>query len=127
MWLDSECNKRFGNRFVDCTEEEQIEMIDLIAWPDDAEPEMMYGVRFFNRMRDLVSTGFFTSEMGVEYLGYEGNTPGFWNGVPQEVLDKHGLSYDEEMMDKYIKEEERYILAEWDEDGNVINRTGSNG
>ena len=88
---------------------------------------MMYGVRFFNRMRDLVSTGFFTSEMGVEYLGYEGNTPGFWNGVPQEVLDKHGLSYDEEMMDKYIKEEERYILAEWDEDGNVINRTGSNG
>lgn len=127
MWLDSECNKRFGSRFVNCTKEEQMEMVDLIAWPDDAEPEMMYGVRFFNRMRDLVSTGFFTSEMGVEYMGYEGNRPGFWNGVPQEVLDKHDLSYDEDMMDKYIKEEERYILAEWDEDGNVINRSGNSG
>lgn len=125
MWLDSECNKRFGNRFVDCTEEERIEMVDLIAWPDDADPEMMYGVRFFNRMRDLTATGFFTSEMGVEYMDYQGNTPGFWDGVPQEVLEEHGLSYDEEMMDTYIKEEERYTLAEWDEDGNVINRSGN--
>jgi len=127
MWLDSQCNERFGSRFVDCTEEERIEMVDLIAWPDDAEPDMMYGVRFFNRMRDLVSTGFFTSEMGVEYMDYKGNTPGFWDGVPQEVLEEHGYSYDEEMMDKYIKEEERYVLAEWDEDGNVINRSGNSG
>lgn len=120
MWLNSECRKRFGKPFLDCNEEERIEMVDLIAWPDDAEPEMIYGVRFFNRMRDLTATGFFTSEMGVEYLDYRGNTPGFWDGVPQEVLEKHGLSYDEEMLDKYIKEEDRYKLAEWDDEGNLL-------
>lgn len=119
MWLNNQCNKRFNKTFTECSESERLEIIDAIAWPDDAEEDMMFGVRFFNRMRDLVSTGFFTSQMGVEYLGYQGNTPGFWDGVPQEVLDKHGLSYEEEMLDKYIKEEDRYRLAEWDGDANL--------
>ncbi len=120
MWLNSECRKRFGNKFLECSEDEKMEMIDLIAWPDDADEEMLYGVRFFNRMRDLTATGFFTSEMGVEYLGYEGNTTTFWDGVPEEVLQKHDLEYDEEMMDRYIKADERNDLAEWDKDGNLL-------
>lgn len=54
---------------------------------------MGYGVRFFNRMGNLTATGFFTPEMGIEDLSYEGNITNFWDGVPEEVLEKRGLSY----------------------------------
>lgn len=120
MWLNNECSKRFGSPFMECSETQQMEVIDDIAWPDDASPNMMYGVRFFNRMRDLVSTGFFTSRMGVDYLGYQGNTPGFWDGVPDEVMQKHGFEYDQKTLDECIKAEDRYRIAEWDDDANIL-------
>lgn len=120
MWLNNECNRRFNKVFADCSESQRLEVIDDIAWPDDAEPGMMYGVRFFNRMRDLVSTGFFTSRMGVDYLGYQGNTPGFWDGVPDEVMQKHGFEYDQKTLDECIKAEDRYRIAEWDDDANIL-------
>ena len=68
-------------------------MVDEIAWPKKAKPEMHQGVKFFNLMRDLVSTGFYTSEMGVKVVGYVGNTPNQWNGVPADVLKQYGLAY----------------------------------
>lgn len=120
MWLNNQCRSRFEKSFLDCSEDERMEVIDLIAWPDSAEPGMEYGVRFFNRMRNLTATGFFTSEMGINDIGYKGNTPGFWNGVPEHVLEKHGLSYDEKTLNVCIKEEDRYRIAEWDDNGNPI-------
>ncbi len=120
MWLNNQCNTRFGKPFLDCSESERLELIDLIAYPDRAAPDMLYGVRFFNRMRDLVATGFFTSRMGVDYLGYQGNRPGFWDGVPAEVLRNHGLEYDQKTLDESIKEEDRYRIAEWDDNMNPI-------
>lgn len=120
MWLNTQCRDRFGLPFIECSASEQNEIIEEIAYPDDASPEMEYGVRFFNRMRDLTATGFFTSQMGVEDLGYAGNQPNFWDGVPEEVLSRHGLSYDSKTLDECIKAEERGIIAEWDEDGNLI-------
>jgi gluconate 2-dehydrogenase gamma chain len=45
-------------------------------------------------MRNLTATGFFTSKMGVADLGYKGNQPNQWNGVPEEVLKQYGLQYD---------------------------------
>ena len=120
MWLNNQCRQRYGSPFVDCSSSEQTEMIDEIAWPEDAEPDMGYGVRFFNRMRDLVATGFFTSEMGIEDLDYQGNTPGFWNGVPDEVLEKHGMSYDQKTLDETVKEENRHQPVAWDDEGNII-------
>ena len=103
-WLDIQCLNRFGKSFKDCSSEQQIEMVDEIAYPAKAKPEMKQGVSFFNKMRDLTLTGFFTSKMGVEDLGYAGNRPNKWNGVPDEVLKQYGLSYterDEEICVKY--------------------------
>lgn len=93
-WLDFQCMRRYNADFVSCTEQQQIEMVDDIAYPDKATPEMQPGVAFFNRMRDLTACGFFTSKMGIEDLGYMGNRPNQWNGVPQDVLDQYGLQYD---------------------------------
>lgn len=122
MWLNNQCRSRFDKPFVECSSSEQQEIIDEIAYPDEAEPGMEYGVNFFNRMRSLVATGFFTSEMGFEDLGYAGNTPNFWDGVPDEVLEKHGMSYDQKTLDESIRSEERSMIAEWDDDGNLLSR-----
>ena len=104
-WLDMECLKRFEKSFKECSRQQQIELVEDIAYPEvkDAiaktgrkiKPGMEQGVSFFNQMRDLVMTGFYTSEMGVKDLGYMGNVPNQWNGVPDDVLKQYGYAYSE--------------------------------
>ena len=102
-WLDLQCMRRYEADFVSCNEQQQIEMVDEIAFPDKAKPEMKPGVSFFNTMRDLTACGFFTSKMGLQDLGYMGNKPNQWNGVPQEVLDQYGLAYDARTLEISVK------------------------
>lgn len=102
-WLDLQCMKQFGKAFADCNEKERLEMVDAIAFPEQAKPEFQQGVAFFNRMRDLTACGFFTSEIGIKDLGYMGNRPNQWDGVPQDVLDQYGLKYDERTLNESVK------------------------
>jgi gluconate 2-dehydrogenase gamma chain len=94
-WLDMQCLKKHDKGFKDCAPAQQMELIDAIAWPDKAKPEMAQGVAFFNLMRNLTASGFYTSEIGVKDIGYIGNIPNQWNGVPADVLQRYGLSYSE--------------------------------
>ena len=93
-WLDNQCRKTYDKTFVDCTPAQRIETVDLIAYPKKAKKEHSQGVAFFNRIRNLTMTGFYTSEMGWKDVGYLGNTPNQWEGVPADVLQKYNLSYD---------------------------------
>lgn len=91
-WLDVQCLNRYNNDFKDCTQQQQIELLNEIAYPFKAKPEMQPGVTFFNKIRDLTAIGFFTSKIGIEDLGYKGNTPiSKWEGVPDDVLKQYGL------------------------------------
>lgn len=91
-WLDRECHDRWGKTFVACSDGERTALLDLIAFPRKAPPELSQGVAFFNSFRDYVASGFFTSRMGVQDLQYTGNVPvGSWNGCPPEVLRKLGV------------------------------------
>jgi Gluconate 2-dehydrogenase subunit 3 len=91
-WLDLECNRQFHHDFADCTKDQQKRMLDRIAYPKEATPEDAAGVTFFNEMRNLAVSGFFSSKMGVEDLPYLGNKMlTEWNGCPPEVLEKLGL------------------------------------
>jgi hypothetical protein len=90
-WLDMQCLKRYDRSFVDCTKQQQIEIVDAIAYPAKAKPGMKQGVAFFDRMRGLTATGFFTSKIGVEDLGYVGNRPNKWEGVPADIIKQYGL------------------------------------
>ncbi len=104
-WLDVYCLNHYEKPFKDCDKKQQLEIIDQIAYPvvKDAiaktgrkiKPEMAQGIAFFSKMRDMVMTGFFTSEIGVKDLGYMGNTPNQWNGVPDDVLKQYGVAYTE--------------------------------
>ena len=103
-WLDLQCLNRFDKPFKDCSSKEQITLVDLIAWPERAKgkPELAQGVAFFNRMRNLTATGFYTSQMGVKDMGYMGNQPHQWNGVPDEVLKQYGLAYTEKELKECV-------------------------
>jgi hypothetical protein len=91
-WLDRECRERFGSPFADCSAAQQTGVLDAIAYPKRAAPEVSQGVAFFNRFRDLVLSGFWSSRMGVEDLQYMGNTyVEEWRGCPAEVTRKLGL------------------------------------
>ena len=74
-WLDIQCLHAFQKPFKDCTHAQHIEMVDKIAYPKKAAPEMSQGVNFFNLMRNLTATGFYTSAIGIKDLQYKGNTP----------------------------------------------------
>lgn len=97
-WIDIQCAKHYNNSFVDCTDAQRMEMVEEIAWPEKAKPEMAQGVSFFNMMRNLTASGFWSSKIGVKDIGYQGNVPNQWNGSPKAVLDKLGVAYDEKML-----------------------------
>jgi gluconate 2-dehydrogenase gamma chain len=76
MWLDSTCSDRYGKVYLDCTKEQQTEILDRIAYRKTIEqdPSLAQGVKFFAFLRNLTADGFFTSKIGIQYLGYIGNT-----------------------------------------------------
>jgi gluconate 2-dehydrogenase gamma chain len=102
-WIDRECRQRCGQPFVDAAAEQQRAVLDAIAYTklegDEAPPaprdqkavSLRSGQAFFNSFRDLVASGFWSSKMGIEDLGYQGNTATVWQGPPPEVLRKLGL------------------------------------
>jgi hypothetical protein len=101
-WLDMQMVKQYNKPFKDCTAQQQIALVDQIAYPEKAKPEMKAGVKFFNLMRNLTASGFYTSEIGVKDVGYAGNKPTQWNGVPDEVLKQYGLSYSEKELKECV-------------------------
>jgi len=121
MWINGESNKRFNKIFENCTEDEQKQILDDIAYPSTAVTAPYdAGRKFFDRFRNLVLTGYYTTKIGIDDLGYVGNRANLWDGVPDDVLIKHGLTYDAHMKEKYVNHNTRNTQAEWDEKGNLI-------
>jgi gluconate 2-dehydrogenase gamma chain len=75
MWLDSTCTDRYGKAWIDCAPQQQTEMLDRIAYRKNAmeDTTLSQGVAFFSFLRNLTADGFFTSKIGIQYLGYIGN------------------------------------------------------
>lgn len=90
-WLDIYALNKYKNVFIKCKPAEQIAIVDEIAYPSKAKADVAQGVSFFNRMRDLTASGFYTSKEGIADIGYMGNRPGVWTGVPPDILKEHGF------------------------------------
>jgi gluconate 2-dehydrogenase gamma chain len=75
-WLDSACTSRFGKAYLDCVPQQQQEILDRIAYRKNADQDesLTAGVDFFSFLRNFTADGFFTSKIGIKYLGYKGNT-----------------------------------------------------
>jgi gluconate 2-dehydrogenase gamma chain len=75
MWLDATCTDRYGKAYLDCAAPQQKEILDAIAYRANAVKDtgLAQGIAFFAFLRNLTADGFFTSEIGIKYLGYIGN------------------------------------------------------
>lgn len=122
MWLDHKSNTEFGKEFKLASLEQQKQICDEICWHDTEVPleKQPLEIQFFYTMRGLTVTGYYTSKVGIADLGYKGNQPNVWDGVPQDVLDQHGVAYDPEWIAKCVDQSKRGIIAEWDDKGNLI-------
>ena len=101
-WLDLYCLKQFEKSFTDCTEQQRLKIVDEIAYPQHVKPAFRQGANFFSLMRNLTISGFYTSEIGVKDIGFKGNQPNQWNGVPDDILKQYNLSYTEKELKECI-------------------------
>ena len=121
-YLDKISKSTHQKSFVECGDSEQKRFLDDMAYPnpDLDSSGQKEEVQWFSLMRNLTMTGYYTSKVGIEELGYKGNTPNIWDGVPQDVLDQYGLSYEKQWLDKCVDQSKRNETAKWDEKGNLI-------
>jgi gluconate 2-dehydrogenase gamma chain len=77
LWMDAYCADRYGKGFLACDARERREVLDRMAFRENAsqQPELWPGVQFFARLRSLTLDAYFTSRAGIEYLGFRGNSP----------------------------------------------------
>jgi gluconate 2-dehydrogenase gamma chain len=87
VWLGVESTNRFGRPFVEIGPDEKAEICDDICYEPNAAPEFKVAARFFDKVRDLTSTAFWTTDEGMADLGFVGNRPmPSFEGPPPEVL-----------------------------------------
>lgn len=119
-WLDSHAISNFGADFISISETQRLSICDEIAYPDNVNPTLQAGIVFFTTMRNLTLTGYYTTALGFRDLGYVGNAPNIWDGVPEQVLRRHGMSYEPEWLEKCVDQSRRDIIAIWDDDMKLI-------
>jgi gluconate 2-dehydrogenase subunit 3-like protein len=75
IWLDAECAERFGATYLESSEAQRKEILDLIAYERNAKlyPKVSQAVGFFAMLRNLTCDGYFTSKIGIKDLQYMGN------------------------------------------------------
>jgi hypothetical protein len=120
MWIDHESNRRFEMDFLSISESQRVQILDDIAYPDDVKTEFAAASMFFNSLRNLTLTGFFTTRIGFDDLGYIGNIPNEWDGIPNYVMNRYNFKPDPNYADVYLKLEQRNVVAQWDDEGNLI-------
>jgi Gluconate 2-dehydrogenase subunit 3 len=94
IWIDREAELRYGDgsRFRDLTPGQKAAICDDIRYGPEAAPEYEAASRFFDKVRDLTATAFYTTPEGMADIGYVGNVPlPRWDPPPPQVLRYLGL------------------------------------
>lgn len=74
QWMDATSQAKFGKAFVELPEEQQTALLTMISSPANRDPGDMQGVQFFNTLRQMTVFAFYTSKVGIQSLGFKGNT-----------------------------------------------------
>jgi hypothetical protein len=95
-WIDQESRRRFAKAYADGTQAERNQILDTIAWPARSADAVRGYVTWFNSVRNLTASGFFSSRTGYADLRYTGGVAvPRWTGATPEMMQKLGVSYDE--------------------------------
>jgi gluconate 2-dehydrogenase gamma chain len=71
-WLDAHCRSAYGQEFIGCSPEQQISLLQEIAYKEKYKPATETGREFFQLIRDYTVVGYYTTKIGLESLGYPG-------------------------------------------------------
>jgi hypothetical protein len=87
VWINTEATERFESQFAELEIKHQHAICNDIQYTRTATDEFQPGARFFRLFRNLTASGFYTTRVGMNDLGYVGNQalPRF-DGPPPEVL-----------------------------------------
>jgi hypothetical protein len=87
-WLDERMKHRYQAAFIAAKPAEQTAMLDLMAYRKNeaAHPELGPGIHFFTWVRNMVVDAYYTSKVGMDDLGFQGNGAVASFSVPEEAL-----------------------------------------
>lgn len=92
-WFDSWMRQHHDTSFIDATERQQTGMLDSIIAVEEAgresevDSELGPGIRFFDWIRKMSVDAYYSSEIGIKDLRYQGNGAYSEYTVPKEALD----------------------------------------
>jgi hypothetical protein len=90
VWTDMESTRRFGKIFIRSSVQQQLEIVDDIAFSNDETPaDLNLPVSFFDVLRQLVAGAFFSSPAGIKDIGYLGGVPimGDYPGPTEDAME----------------------------------------
>lgn len=73
-WLDKTSQQRHKKKFVDLAQPEQVAILTEISRIKTPTPQNELQAKFFKALKDATIDGFYTSKIGLDELGYQGNT-----------------------------------------------------
>ena len=73
-WLDKTSKERHKKNFVDLSNAQQVGLLTEISKIKIPAPHEATQAKFFKAIKDMTIDGFYTSKIGIEELGYVGNT-----------------------------------------------------
>jgi gluconate 2-dehydrogenase gamma chain len=95
-WLDDTMKKGGATDFVSAAAADQTALLDRIAYRRNQSPELDPGIQFFAMARRMTVDAFYTSEIGIADIDYQGNRPQASYPAPAEAiayaLKRSGLS-----------------------------------
>lgn len=89
-WFEAEAQSRFKKSFADASAEQHTALLDDTV--KEGTPARQQGFGYFQKLRWLITGGYYTTAEGWKAIGYVGNVPmAEFPGPPPEVLKKLGL------------------------------------
>jgi len=80
-WMNARCKSEFAREFMECTKEQQVQLLESLAYKAKFRPTTERGREFFQMMRDYTVVGYYTTRIGLDSLGYPGLRP-VWPKMP---------------------------------------------
>ena len=85
-WLDETMKARGAVDFLSAATAEQTALLDLIAYRRNGSPGLDPGIQFFTWARRMTVDAFYTSEIGIADIDYQGNRPQATYPAPTEAI-----------------------------------------
>jgi gluconate 2-dehydrogenase gamma chain len=85
-WVDEAMKKRGAADFLSAAAAEQTALFEQIAYRRNQSPELDAGIQFFTLARRMTVDAFYTSEIGIADIDYQGNRPQATYPEPTEAI-----------------------------------------